>query len=68
MIRPELNEAKKYAADGYRMVPVCCEMLSDVITPINLLRKLKAANEHCYMPLLLLINGLSYICNHNALS
>ena len=47
MIRPELNEAKKYAADGYRMVPVCCEMLSDVITPINLLRKLKAANEHC---------------------
>lgn len=49
MIRPELNEAKKYAADGYRMVPVCCEMLSDVITPINLLRKLKAANEHCYI-------------------
>lgn len=31
MIRPELSEAKKYAADGYRMVPVCCEMLSDVI-------------------------------------
>ena len=49
MIRPELSEAKKYAADGYRMVPVCCEMLSDVITPINLLRKLKAANEHCYI-------------------
>ena len=35
MIRPELSEAKKYAAGGYRMVPVCCEMLSDVITPIN---------------------------------
>lgn len=49
MIRPELSEAKKYAAGGYRMVPVCCEMLSDVITPINLLRKLKAANEHCYI-------------------
>ena len=49
MIKPELSEAKKYAADGYRMVPVCCEMLSDVITPINLLRKLKAANEHCYI-------------------
>ena len=28
MIRPELSEAKKYAAGGYRMVPVC---LRDVI-------------------------------------
>lgn len=31
------------------MVPVCYEMLSDIITPINLLKKLKAENEHYYI-------------------
>ncbi|MGN0394781.1 MAG: anthranilate synthase component I family protein [Coprococcus sp.] len=31
------------------MVPVCDDMLSDIITPIELLKKLKAANEHCYI-------------------
>lgn len=38
MIRPTLNEAKEYAKQGYHMVPVCYEMLSDIITPINLLK------------------------------
>lgn len=42
MIRPTLSEAKEYAEQGYHMVPVCYEMLSDIITPINLLKKLKA--------------------------
>lgn len=42
MIRPTLSEAKEYAKQGYHMVPVCYEMLSDIITPINLLKKLKA--------------------------
>ena len=49
MIRPTLSEAKEYAKQGYHMVPVCYEMLSDIITPINLLKKLKAENEHCYI-------------------
>ncbi len=49
MISPTIEEARAYADQGYKMVPVCCEMLSDVITPINLLKKLKAANEHCYI-------------------
>ncbi len=49
MVSPTFEEAKAYADEGYRMVPVCCEMLSDIITPINLLKKLKAANEHCYI-------------------
>ena len=48
MIRPTLSEAKEYAKQGYHMVPVCYEMLSDIITPINLLKKLKAENEHCW--------------------
>ena len=49
MIHPTLEEAKKYADAGYNLVPVCYEMLSDIITPIQLLKKLKAANEHCYI-------------------
>ena len=49
MIRPTLSEAKEYAKQGYHTVPVCYEMLSDIITPINLLKKLKAENEHCYI-------------------
>lgn len=49
MIQPTLEEAKKYANAGYNLVPVCYEMLSDIITPIQLLKKLKAANEHCYI-------------------
>ena len=49
MIRPTLSETKEYAEQGYHMVPVCYEMLSDIITPINLLKKLKAENEHCYI-------------------
>lgn len=49
MIKPTLEETKEYAAAGYKMVPICYEMLSDMITPIHLLKKLKAANEHCYI-------------------
>lgn len=43
MMKPTLEEAKAYGAAGYKMVPVCYEMLSDIITPIQLLTKLKAA-------------------------
>lgn len=50
MIRPELDEIKAIAAEGkYRRVPVSCEMLSDFITPIETLRKLKNVSEHCYI-------------------
>lgn len=49
MVKPQLSEIREYAQQGYKQVPICYEMLSDVITPINLLRKLKAVNEHCYI-------------------
>lgn len=49
MVRPTLEEAKAYAAEGYNLVPVCYEMLSDVITPVELLRKLKKISRHCYI-------------------
>ena len=49
MTVPSLDEAKKYAAEGYRVVPVASQIFSDVITPIEVLRKLKAKSEHCYI-------------------
>lgn len=49
MIKPTLEEAKAFAAKGYDLVPVCYEMLSDVITPIELLKKLKKQSRHCYI-------------------
>lgn len=45
---PTLEEARKYAAD-YRVVPVAKEILSDFITPIQVLSKLKRVSGHCYM-------------------
>lgn len=49
MANPSLEQAKKYASQGFKMVPVASEMFSDVITPIEVLRKLKAQSEHCYI-------------------
>jgi len=45
---PSFDEAKKYA-ENYRYVPVAGEILSDVITPINLLKKLKLKSKYCYL-------------------
>ena len=45
-----LEEAKKLAASGdYDVIPVSCSIMSDVITPIELMRKLKKVSTHCYM-------------------
>lgn len=45
-----LEEAREIAKSGkYKVIPVSCEILSDIITPIELMRKLKKASSHCYM-------------------
>lgn len=45
-----LEQAKEIAAGGeYKVIPISCEILSDFITPIELMRKLKKASTHCYM-------------------
>ena len=49
MFRPNLEEVKEYAKQGYKLVPVAYEMFSDVITPIELLKKLKKVSDHCYI-------------------
>ncbi|SCW35042.1 anthranilate synthase component 1 [Ruminococcaceae bacterium YRB3002] len=48
--RPEVSEIRKIAAEGiYKVCPVSCEILSDVKTPIEVLRILKANSTHAYM-------------------
>ncbi len=50
MLRPSLEEVKSIAASGqYRRVPVSREILSDFITPIEALRRMKNISQHCYM-------------------
>ncbi len=48
-IRPSLDELKKMPLAGYRVVPVCGEILSDFTTPIETLRVLKGVSKHVYM-------------------
>ena len=50
MITPELKQIKEYAFSGkYKTVPVSMEILSDIKTPIEVLRILQNVSGHCYM-------------------
>ncbi len=49
LIRPSLEEVKVLDKTKYTIVPISCEILSDFITPIEALRKLKKASTHAYM-------------------
>ena len=49
-ISPNLSEAKKIAGEGkYKVLPVSCEILSDICTPIEAVKILKNVSTHCYM-------------------
>ena len=49
-IMPSLEEARAIAAEGkYKVLPVSCEILSDVCTPIEALKILKNVSTHCYL-------------------
>lgn len=48
-IKPGLDEVKAFAAQGYRTVPVGCELYADGITPIEVLRRLKGASSHAFL-------------------
>ena len=43
-----LEEAREIAK-GYKVVPISMEILSDIKTPIQVLRILKGVSRHCYM-------------------
>ena len=50
MIRPTLDEVRKMTGEGkYKYVPLSTQMLSDVRTPIEVLRILKNVSGHCYL-------------------
>ena len=49
-ILPDFQEVQAIAASGeYKVLPVSCELLSDICTPIEALRILKNVSTHCYM-------------------
>ncbi len=48
MLRPSLEEAREFAED-YKVIPLSCEIYSDVKTPIEVLKILKGISNHCYM-------------------
>jgi len=50
MLKPELKQVKKLAETGeYRIIPISMELYSDLITPIEVLQKLKNVSRHCYL-------------------
>lgn len=47
---PTIETVKEIAASGkYNILPVSCEILSDICTPIEAIRILKNVSTHCYM-------------------
>lgn len=47
---PSLKEVQAIAATGkYKVIPVSCEILSDICTPIEATKILKNVSTHCYM-------------------
>jgi len=47
---PELSEALRLGRKGnFKSVPVSCEMLADLCTPIQMVRKLKKVSTHVFM-------------------
>ena len=49
-ILPNFEDVRKLAASGeYKVVPISCEILSDICTPIEAMRILKNVSTHCYM-------------------
>jgi len=50
MLKPTLDEIKQLAKGGrYQTAPVCLEILSDIRTPIEVLRILKSVSSHCFL-------------------
>lgn len=50
MVNISLSEVKRIAETGkYRVVPISTEMMSDIKTPIEVLKILKNVSSHCYM-------------------
>ncbi|MDO5848003.1 MAG: anthranilate synthase component I [Methanobrevibacter sp.] len=50
MFSPTLEEVKELAKnEEYKRIPISCELLSDIATPIEVMKILKNISKHCYM-------------------
>ena len=50
MIQPEINDLQKIKQQGiFKTAPVSMEILSDIRTPIEVLKILKNVSSHCYL-------------------
>jgi anthranilate synthase component 1 len=50
MFKPSLEEAKRIAATGqYRVIPLSTEIYADMVTPVDVIKKLKNVSGHCFM-------------------
>lgn len=50
MYKPALNEAKKIAdMNKFKVIPISCELYSDICTPIEVLKKLRKISGNCYL-------------------
>ena len=50
MIRPDINTLKELQSQSeYKTAPVSMEILSDIRTPIEVLKILKNVSSHCYL-------------------
>ena len=49
-IKPTLQEVKKISAEKkFKIIPISCEVMADVATPVEVLKILKNISKHCYM-------------------
>ena len=50
MEQTSLEELKRTAASGaYRRIPIWREIFSDIATPVQVLKKLLAVSDHCFL-------------------
>jgi anthranilate synthase component 1 len=50
MFKPSLEEAKRIASkEEYNIIPLSMEMYADMVTPIDVIKKLKKVSGHCFM-------------------
>jgi anthranilate synthase component 1 len=50
MVKPTLEEARQLSSTGkYTILPLSCELYADATTAIEVLKRLKAVSEHCYL-------------------
>ena len=47
-ITPTLDDLKNFSAN-YKIAPIACEILSDIATPIEVLKILKKISAHCFL-------------------